>query len=66
MDLQRFACVVLDEAKRCADWHRANGMKPTYTPSMPMSVALSILREARHSGIDVDAFLEQSAAGERT
>lgn len=58
-NFKRFAMLVIDNAQRARDWHVAKGMKPAETPSMPLSVALSILREAKHSGINVEALLNE-------
>lgn len=58
---ERFSAVILDDAQRARDWHTARVMKPAETPRKPLWVAIAILREAAHSGIDVDALLKEFA-----
>ena len=52
-DYKLFAELVLDEAQKAIQWLQARGMKPNLTPNMPPSVAMAILRDARHCGFDV-------------
>lgn len=57
---ERFASLVLDEATNARAWHSTKGMKPALTPPMSLSYALSLLRDARHCGIDVDALIDKA------
>lgn len=59
---ERFVFLVLEEATNASAWHSTKGMKPALTPPMSLSCALSLLRDARHCGINVEELIEKGRA----